>query len=78
MPKASRKLTVVVCLIVGLVGTSSAQASDAGLRKIVKRHEVRVVPLAKKFSQADKALATSPDTSAASDEQKSLKLLGLA
>ena len=46
MLKAGTKLTMVVCLIVGLVGTSSAQASDAGLRKVVKRHEARVVPLA--------------------------------
>jgi hypothetical protein len=73
MLRASRKLTVVVCLIVGLVGTSSAQASDAGLRKIVKRHEVRVLPLAKKFSQADKALATAPDTSAASAADQALR-----
>ena len=57
MLKASRKLTVVVGLIVGLVGTSSAQASDAGLRRTVKRHELRVVPLAKKFSQADRLVS---------------------
>ena len=74
MSKASRKLTVVVCLIVGLVGTSSAQASDAGLRKVVKRQEGRVVPLAKKFSQADKALATAPDTSAASAADQALRV----
>ena len=66
MLKASWKLTMVVCLMVGLVGTSPAQASDAGLRKVVKRQEARVVPLAKKFAAADKALATVPDTSAAS------------
>jgi hypothetical protein len=73
MLKASRRLTVAACLIVSLVGTSSAQASDAGLRKTVKRHEARVVPLAKKFSQADKALATAPDTSAASAADQALR-----
>jgi hypothetical protein len=73
MLKAGTKLTMVVCLIVGLVGTSSAQASDAGLRKVVKRHEARVVPLAKKFSQADKALATAPDTTAASAADQALR-----
>ena len=73
MPKASRMLTVVVCLVVGLVGASPAQASDAGLRRTVKRHEARVVPLAKKFSQADKALATAPDTSAASAADQALR-----
>jgi len=73
MPKASTKLSVIICLIVGLVGASSAQASDAGLRKVVKRHEARVVPLAKKFSAADKALATAPDTSAASAADQALR-----
>jgi hypothetical protein len=73
MPKVSTKLSVVICLIVGLVGASSAQASDAGLRKVVKRHEARVVPLAKKFSAADKALATAPDTSAASAADQALR-----
>jgi hypothetical protein len=73
MLKASWKLSVVVCLIVGLAGASSAQACDAGLRKIVKRHEARVLPLAKKFSQADKALATAPDTSAASAADQALR-----
>ena len=74
MLKASWKLTMVVCLMVGLVGTSPAQASDEGLRKIVKRHERRVVPLAKKFSEADKALATAPDTSAASAADQALRV----
>ena len=74
MLKASWKLTMVVCLIVGLVGASPAQASDAGLRKIVKRHEGRVVPLAKRFSAADKALATAPDTNAASAADQALRV----
>jgi hypothetical protein len=39
MLRASGTLTMVVCLVAGLVGTSPAQASDAGLRKIVKRRE---------------------------------------
>ena len=34
---------------------------------------MRVVPLAKKFSQADKALATAPDTSAASAADQALR-----
>ena len=74
MLKASWKLTMVVCLAVGLVGASPAHASDAGLRKIVKRHEGRVVPLAKKFSAADKALANAPDTSAASAADQALRV----
>ena len=74
MLKAGWKLTMVVCLVAGLVGASPAQASDAGLRKIVKRHEGRVVPLAKKFSAADKALATAPDTSAASAADQALRV----
>ena len=74
MLKASWKLTMVVCLAVGLVGASPAHASDAGLRKIVKRHEGRVVPLAKKFSAADKALVNAPDTSAASAADQALRV----
>jgi hypothetical protein len=66
MLKGSWKPAMVACLIVGLVGTSTAQASDAGLRKVVKRQEKRVAPMAKKFGAADKALAQAPDTSAAS------------
>ena len=74
MLKAGGTLTMVVCLVVGLVGTPPAQASDAGLRKIVKRHEGRVVPLAKKFSAADKALVNAPDTSAASAADQALRV----
>jgi hypothetical protein len=40
MPKGSWKLVMIACLIVGLVGTSTAQASNAGLRKVVKRFDV--------------------------------------
>jgi hypothetical protein len=36
-----------------------AQASDAGLKKTVIRHEKRVTPLAKAFAKADKALGSS-------------------
>ena len=44
----------------------SAQASDAGLKKTVIRHEKRVTPLAKAFAKADKALdsATADPTAA--------------
>lgn len=73
MLKGSWKPAMVVCLAVGLVGSSSAEASDAGLRKVVKRHEGRVVPLARKFGEADKALANAPDTSAASAADQALR-----
>ena len=36
MLKGGWELTMVVCLVVGLVGASTAEASDAGLRKVVK------------------------------------------
>jgi hypothetical protein len=74
MLKGSWKLVVIVLCGVGLVGTAPAQASDAGLRRVVKRQEARVVPLAKKFSAADKALATAPDTSAASAADQALRV----
>jgi hypothetical protein len=73
MLKRSWKLVMVVCAA-GLVGAAPAQATDAGLRKVVKRHEARVVPLAKKFSAADQALATAPDTSAASAADQALRV----
>lgn len=49
-----------------LAAAPAAQASDQGLVKIVVRHEKRVTPLAKSFAKADKALASAPDTNAAS------------
>ncbi len=73
MLKGSWKLAMVACLIAGLVGTSTAQASDAGLRKVVKRQEKRIAPMAKKFGAADKALAQAPDTSAASAAAAALR-----
>jgi hypothetical protein len=48
------------------LGAPAAQASDAGLKKTVIRYEKRMTPLAKAFTKADKALATTPDTSTAS------------
>jgi len=58
---------VVAALTAGtLFAAPAAQASDKGLIKIVVRHENRVEPLAKKWSAADKALATATDTNAAS------------
>jgi hypothetical protein len=73
MPKGSWKLVMIAGLIVGLVGTSTAQASNAGLRKVVKREETRVTPMAKKFSATDKALVQAPDTSAASAAATALR-----
>jgi hypothetical protein len=59
--------TAVACMAAGALGLApTAQASDAGLKKTVKRYELRVAPLAKTFGKADKGLATATDTNAAS------------
>jgi hypothetical protein len=50
----------------GVTSVAPAQASDAGLRKTVKRYEHRVSPQAKAFGEADAALASATDTNAAS------------
>jgi hypothetical protein len=57
---------VAVLSTTALVAAPAAQASDKGLVKTVVRHEKRVLPLAKAWAKADKALATAPDTNAAS------------
>ena len=64
----SRAVTfaVTATTAVAVLGPSAAQASDAGLKKTVARHEKRVTPLAKAFAKADKALTTATDTNAAS------------
>lgn len=64
----SRAVTLAVAgLSTGaVIAAPAAQASDAGLRKTVIRHENRVAPLAKAFAKADKALTSAPDTNAAS------------
>ncbi|HEV7495427.1 hypothetical protein [Baekduia sp.] len=48
-----------------VLAAPAAQASDAGLKKTVIRHEKRVTPLAKAFAKADKALGTSTTDPAA-------------
>jgi len=51
-----------------------AQASDAGLKKTVIRHEKRVTPLAKAFAKADKAVeSTTTDFTAASAAATALR-----
>jgi hypothetical protein len=58
----------LVATTAGAVLTApAAQASDAGLKKTVIRHEKRVAPLAKAFAKADKAVdsATADPTAAA-------------
>jgi hypothetical protein len=63
---------VTLALVVTTAGATfaapAAQASDAGLKKTVIRHEKRVTPLAKAFAKADKALesSTTADPTAAS------------
>jgi hypothetical protein len=56
----------VAGLATAVVAAPAAQASDAGLKKTVVRHEKRLAPLAKAFSQADKDLVSATDTNAAS------------
>src|SRR4051794_23702598 len=62
------RATALVCWIAMLGGAAApvAHASDAGLRKVVLRQEGKLQPLAVAFRQADTALATTPDTNAAS------------
>lgn len=57
---------VAVLSSTALVAAPAAQASDKGLVKTVVRHEKRVLPLAKSWAKADKALETATDTNAAS------------
>jgi hypothetical protein len=59
-------LALIATTTGGVIATPSAQASDRGLQKTVVRYEKRLTPLAKNFAKADKALATAPDTNAAS------------
>jgi hypothetical protein len=51
---------------VALGGGAPAQASDAGLRKVVKVQEATVAPLARAFQQADAALTAGSDTNTVS------------
>jgi hypothetical protein len=59
-------LALIAATTGAVVAAPAAQASDRGLQKTVVRYENRLTPLAKSFTKADKALATAPDTNAAS------------
>ena len=52
-------------MALGAASVAPAHASDAGLRKTVKRYEHRVSPQAKAFGDADRALASATDTNTA-------------
>jgi hypothetical protein len=56
----------VAGLATTVVAAPAAQASDAGLKKTVVRHEKRLAPLAKAFAKADKDLEDATSTDAAS------------
>jgi hypothetical protein len=66
--KPSRATTLALSGLAAsaVVAAPAAQASDAGLRKTVIRHEKRIAPAAKAFGKADKALENAPDTNAVS------------
>jgi hypothetical protein len=67
MPNRAITLALGVTTAGAVLVAPAAQASDAGLKKTVIRHEKRVTPLAKAFAKADEALGPSAtDTSAAS------------
>jgi hypothetical protein len=66
---SSRAITFAVAATTAgaVLVAPAAQASDAGLKKTVVRHEKRLTPLAKAFAAADKALGSSTtDANAAS------------
>lgn len=66
-----RKLPIVGLLLaalgLGLVAAAPVEASDAGVRKVVKRHQARVAPLAEAFRKADQAVQSSADIPAAAE-----------
>lgn len=74
---AMRKLPIVALLLTalgfGLVTAAPVQASDAGVRKVVKRHQARVAPLAEKFRKADQAVKSSADIPAAAEAAGNLR-----
>jgi hypothetical protein len=59
MPSRAVSLALGVTTTAAALVAPAAQASDAGLKKTVIRHEKRVTPLAKAFAKADKALGKS-------------------
>jgi hypothetical protein len=59
MPSRAIALALGVTTAGAVLVAPAAQASDAGLKKTVIRHEKRVTPLAKAFAKADKALGKS-------------------
>jgi hypothetical protein len=66
--KTRKAMTIAISGLAAsaVVAAPAAQASDAGLRKVVVRHEKRLAPLAKAFTKADKDLANVSDTNTAS------------
>ena len=69
------KPIAIAGLIGGAIAVPAAQASDAGLRKVVKRQEAKVTPLAKAFVEADQALGTqTKDTVAAAAATAALRV----
>jgi hypothetical protein len=68
MPSRAITLALGLTTAGAVLVAPAAQASDAGLRKTVIRHEKRVTPLAKAFAAADKAVeATTTDFTAATN-----------
>jgi hypothetical protein len=63
----TRGMSIALATVVaGALASAPAQASDHGLRKTVKRYELRLTPKAKAFAKADAALPSAADTNAAS------------
>lgn len=65
MKKTSLIALLLTALSLGLVAAPAAQASDAGVRKTVKRYQARTAPLAERFAKADAAVQSSADIPAA-------------
>jgi len=61
MKKTSIIALLLAALSFGLVAAPAVQASDAGVRKTVKRYQARTAPLAERFSKADAAVKSSAD-----------------
>jgi cytochrome c556 len=59
MPSRAITLALGVTTAGAVLVAPAAQASDAGLKKTVIRHEKRMTPLAKAFVKADKAFGKS-------------------
>lgn len=65
MKKTSIIALLLAALSFGLVAAPAVQASDAGVRKTVKRYQARTAPLAERFAKADAAVKSSADIPAA-------------